>query len=157
MLTAYSLCVNSHDDGSSYYNDTSNFLVYGGCKNYKGDHKFCGPDNVILFPGIDARSSGGRSCQTNDNAGFASNYYVGNKCVQYDGEFYTFHGNSLDKSQVPFTANNEFYSPGAKFDYGGKGLADLQKAGLDLGSAVHEMPPIDQVIAMGKQALGFTG
>ena len=72
-------------------------------------------------------------------------------------KFYTFHGNSLDKSQVPFTANNEFYSPGAKFDYGGKGLADLQKAGLDLGSAVHEMPPIDQVIAMGKQALGFSG
>jgi len=22
-----------HDDGSSYYNDTSNLLVYGGCKN----------------------------------------------------------------------------------------------------------------------------
>ena len=24
-----------HDDGSSYYNDTSNVLVYGGCKNYR--------------------------------------------------------------------------------------------------------------------------
>ena len=62
-----------HDDGSSYYNDTSNFLVYGGCKNYKGDHKNCGPNNVILFPGIFSRSSSGSSspprwgsCQTND-------------------------------------------------------------------------------------------
>ena len=24
-----------HDDGSSFYNDSSNFLVFGGCKNYK--------------------------------------------------------------------------------------------------------------------------
>ena len=62
-----------HDDGSSYYDDTSNFLVYGGCKNYKGDHKNCGPNNVILFPGIFSRSSSGSSspprwgsCQTND-------------------------------------------------------------------------------------------
>ena len=51
-----------HDDGSSYYNDSSNFLIYGGCKNYKGDHKICGPDNVIIHPGIDSRSSGGQCC-----------------------------------------------------------------------------------------------
>ena len=38
-----------HDDGSSYYNDTQNLLVFGGCKNYKGDHKICGPNNVILY------------------------------------------------------------------------------------------------------------
>ena len=62
-------------DGSSYYNDSSNFLVYGGCKNYKGDHKICGPDNVIVYPGIDGRSSGGRSCQTNDNPGFKFNEF----------------------------------------------------------------------------------
>ena len=71
-----------HDDGSSYYNDSSNFLVFGGCKNYKGDHKICGPDNVILYPGIDSRSSGARSCQTNDNAGFKFDEFIGNKCIR---------------------------------------------------------------------------
>ena len=28
-----------HDDGSQYFNDTGNFMVWGGCKNYLGNHK----------------------------------------------------------------------------------------------------------------------
>jgi hypothetical protein len=75
--------------------------------------------------------------------------------VQYDGQFYTFRGNPLNKSHTPFTANNEFFSPGAKFEYGHHSLADLQKVGLDIGSSVHDMPPLDQIIKMAKQTLGF--
>ena len=145
-----------HDDGSSYYNDTSNFLVYGGCKNFKGDHKICGPNNVIVYPGIDSRSSGGRSCQTNDNAGFAYQYYIGNQCVQGDGEFYTFSGSPLDKTKTPFTANNKFFSKGAAFSYGSYtkgGLEALQKVGLDIGSTVAELPTPEQMVAMGRVAL----
>ena len=104
-----------HDDGSSHYNDTANFLVYGGCKNFRGNNKRCGPDNVIIHPGIDGRSSGNRACQTNDNVGFDFNEYVGNQCVTNDGQFYTFSGSPLDKTEVPFTANNTFYSPKATF------------------------------------------
>jgi len=37
--------------GSAYYNDTSNFLVYGGCKNYLGHNKACS-HNVIAFPSL---------------------------------------------------------------------------------------------------------
>lgn len=146
-----------HDDGSSYYNDSSNFLVYGGCKNYKGDHKHCGPDNVIIYPGIDSRASGSRSCQTNDNAGFSYQVYQDNTCVQYDGEFYTFSGNSLDPAQVPFTANNSFYSRKAVFSYnnGKAGLKDLQKVGLDLGSTVSDLPTVAEMVAWGKAAVGF--
>jgi hypothetical protein len=127
-------------------------LVFGGCKNYKGDHKICGPDNVIIYPGIDGRSSGARSCQTNDNAGFKFNEFIGNKCVQGDGQFYTFSGNKADQSADPFTANNTFYSDGAKFAFGG-GLAKMQAAGLDLGSTVHEVPSIEEIIEMGRLAL----
>ena len=133
-------------------NDSSNFLVFGGCKNYKGDHKICGPDNVIIYPGIDGRSSGARSCQTNDNAGFKFNEFIGNKCMQGDGNFYTFSGNKADRSADPFTANNTFYSDGAKFNFGG-GLAQMQAAGLDLGSTVHEVPSIEEIIEMGRLAL----
>ena len=30
-----------HDDGSSYYNDSANLLVYGGCKNFRGNPPMC--------------------------------------------------------------------------------------------------------------------
>ena len=26
-----------HDDGSQYFNDTENFMIFGGCKNYLGN------------------------------------------------------------------------------------------------------------------------
>ena len=37
-----------HDDGSSFYLDSSNVLCYGGCKQHGGSNKSCGPDNLIL-------------------------------------------------------------------------------------------------------------
>ena len=79
--------------------------------------------------------------------------FVGNKCVQGDGQFYTFSGQRADKGADPFTANNTFFSEGAKFDFAGGGLAHMQAAGLDLGSSVHEVPSVEEIIAMGRQAL----
>ena len=38
-----------HDDGSCYYTDTYNFLVYGGYKNYLGHSKTV-TNNVYIFP-----------------------------------------------------------------------------------------------------------
>ena len=81
--------------------------------------------------------------------------YEGNDCVQWDGEFYTFSGSSLDPAQVPFTAQNRFYSHGAKFDYSGHTLSDLQKAGLDLGSSVSEIPSTDTLVTLARQRLGM--
>jgi hypothetical protein len=151
--TAYPRALD-HDDGSSYYNDTSNFLVFGGCKNYKGDHKICG-NNVIVYPGIESRSTGARSCQTNDNGGFAFQEFIGNQCIQGDGNFYTFQGKCTDKSNVPFTADNRFYSNGSKFVCGeAHSLADMQKNGLDLGSTVKDLPSVEDIIKMGRDALG---
>ena len=35
MLGGYnSVWTIDHDDGSQFYNDTANLMVYGGCKNY---------------------------------------------------------------------------------------------------------------------------
>jgi len=59
-----------HDDGSQYFNDTGNLMVWGGCKNYMGNHKSCA-HNVIIHPGTPSRSTGGgRRCQTDDNRVF---------------------------------------------------------------------------------------
>ena len=38
-----------HDDGSAYYEDSFNVLVYAGTKNYLGDHKTF-HDNLIVHP-----------------------------------------------------------------------------------------------------------
>jgi hypothetical protein len=38
-----------HDDGSCYYTDTENFMVYGGYKNFLGHSKTV-RDNVYVHP-----------------------------------------------------------------------------------------------------------
>merc|ERR1712232_826128 len=137
-----------HDDGSQYYNDTSNFLVFGGCKNYRGHSKSC-DHNLIAYPGISERSSGARRCQTDDNGIFADQYFHGNDCITGDGEAYTFkkcNPKSLGTT-VYETANNSFYAPsGAFVENCGSGL-DLeqwQALGQDLGSSAHSLPSEDQ-------------
>ena len=73
------------DDGSYKYNISSNFMVYGGCKNYLSADKACGPDNVILYPGIENRSGASFKCQSdyNDPSGALWNqYYFENSYFQ---------------------------------------------------------------------------
>lgn len=112
------------------------------------------PPILTIRRGIDSRSSGGRACQTNDNVGFAFNEFVGNACVTWDGQPYTFSGSPLDPAKTPFTRNNTFYAPNATFGYGGHALADLQTVGLDLGSTVKPIPTPAEMVAMGKVVLG---
>ena len=149
-----------HDDGSAHYNDSNNFLVYGGCKNYLGHDKACGPGNVILFPGINSRSSGGRRCQTDDNGQFANQYYFGNTCFEPDGNFYSFHSCDYEhlSDTVYQTWNNTFYSPNATFMIScGKDLDfdSWQKLGQDQGSSVHDLPSPADIVAMGRKVLGL--
>ena len=132
------------------------FIGHHKTLSFRGDNKNCGPGNVILFPGIGSRSSGSHACQTNDSLGNKNNSYIGNKCVTQDGVFYSFNSDSLDPAQIPTTRNNRFYSPGAKFEYHGKGLAELQALGIDSGSSVAEMPSIQEMMAMAQAALGFS-
>jgi hypothetical protein len=105
-----------HDDGSQRYNDTSNVLAWGGCKNYRGNGKSC-DHNLILYPGIDARASGGRRCQTDDNGLFANMYYTSNQCAEADGSFLSF--SKCDKSDLNATtyrtAANTYFSDDGSF------------------------------------------
>lgn len=88
------------------------------------------------------------------STGNAFDEFIGNKCIQDDGEFYTFgNQNCTDKTQVPFTAANTFYSKGANFSCNGASLEAMQAAGLDIGTTVHDVPTIAEIIAMGKAAL----
>ena len=52
---------------------------------------------------------------------------------------------------MPQTWNNTLYSPGAKFSNGPcTSFSAWQAAGQDRGSKVLDMPPVAQIVAMGK-------
>merc|ERR1712217_537410 len=125
----------------------------GGIKNNMGNDKIS-TGNVIVFPGIDNRSAPNYPCQTNAVLpGTLGNMYIDNDCITQDGKFYSFADNPMKPEQNPITARNRFYSPGAKFDYNGKTLRDLQRAGMDIGSTVDEVPSVDEIIRMGRSVL----
>ena len=111
-LTAY--CVLS-------VNDTGNFMIFGGCKNYLGNHKSC-DSNIIVHPGIPDRAAGGRRCQTDDNKVFADQYHGNNHCFTQDGDFYSMGISSCTAAAIDphvyQTWNNTLYSPNATFSNG---------------------------------------
>jgi hypothetical protein len=165
IINAYSgVWAIDHDDGSQFYNDVRNFLVFGGCKNFQGNHK-TSRGNLILYPGMDGRSAGDRRCQTDDNhlvgagSAFAEQYFVENNCATQDGVAYTYHLSTTANlsQQVYHSRNNTFYAPGKAFVQfiGGSNITfeDWQRLGQDIGSIVKEVPPISQLIAMAKRLL----
>eukprot|EP00038_Savillea_parva_P031470 m.86905 g.86905 ORF g.86905 m.86905 type:complete len:585 (-) comp9682_c0_seq2:137-1891(-) len=147
-----------HDDGSQYFNDTGNFMVFGGCKNYLGNHKSC-DHNVIIHPGIASRATGSRRCQTDDNSVFQNQYHDNNHCVTVDGTFYTMNIKSCDAATIDphvyQTFNNSLYSVGANFSNGPcTSFSQWQGAGQDRGSQVLPEPSISDIVAMGHAVLG---
>lgn len=148
-----------HDDGSAYYNNTRNFMIFGGVKAYLGHDKMTGPGNVIVYPGIPQRSAGNRRCQCDDNGEFADQFYYGNQCFSPDGVFYTWRKCNPDHlgDTVIQSRNNQHYSPGADFKVtcGSKtySFKEWQAAGQDFNSSVHEMPSASEIVAIGMAVL----
>lgn len=147
-----------HDDGSQYYNDTANFMVWGGCKNFRGHSKSC-DHNLIAYPGTGERSAGNRRCQTDDNGIFADQYYHGNDCLTGDGQAYSFGHCKRDSlgTTVYETANNTFYAPDATFVEnceGNMNLTQWQALGQDDGSNVKALLSETELIQMARKKLG---
>jgi hypothetical protein len=46
-----------HDDGSQYWNDTRNLMIFGGCKNYMGHSKSCDHNIIVNYPMFPLSSS----------------------------------------------------------------------------------------------------
>jgi len=149
-----------HDDGSQFMTDHGNFMIWGGCKNYRGNSKWC-ENNVIVYPGINVRASGGRRCQTDDNGIFANQFYQNNQCITMDGEPYTWgrcDPNRLNNT-VYHTSSNIFYSPDEKYQQtcGSKtyNFPDWTKAKQDAKSTLANLPTNDEIVTMGKKILGY--
>eukprot|EP01060_Flectonema_neradi_P034851 TRINITY_DN6248_c0_g1_i1.p1 TRINITY_DN6248_c0_g1~~TRINITY_DN6248_c0_g1_i1.p1 ORF type:complete len:851 (+),score=175.79 TRINITY_DN6248_c0_g1_i1:40-2553(+) len=155
-----------HDDGSSFYNDSDNLLVWGGCKNYEGHSKNC-THNVIVYPGIPNRSSGTRRCQTSDNSIFGNQFYFGNQCITNDGNAYSINSYSGPPctpknllNDFYHTHTNKFYSPGYSFTAQCSSTTydwtQWIATSQDADSLLFEVPDIPDIVKMGAAKLRFS-
>ena len=160
-----------HDDGSCYYYDTYNYLVYGGYKNYLGHSKTV-TNNTYVYP--DAIHSAKQTylrypfCANHDGATLTDlpsgwdEVWAYNTCIIGNPDIYSFGTCSLDAKNdslglVPKTYDNTFYAP-KKEIYIRCGSANLtlqqyQQMGFDNGSTVNDIVNTATVIGWGKQLL----
>ena len=161
-----------HDDGSCYYNDTFNYLVYGGYKNFKGHSKnaisnvYVYPDAIPLTPldgyvlihkpycaNHDGASRGNRA------SGF-DEVYANNTCIIGNPDIYGFgtcNPDGDDKGLIPLTYNNTFYVPNKDIYIQCRTkkltLEEFQAVGYDKGSVVKDVVDSETVIGWGKELL----
>ena len=160
-----------HDDGTGYYYDSLNFLVYGGYKSYLG-HSQTVVHNVYVFPAALHSTS---TDEVDMLGSFLYNHYcavckyvgwdetwANNICVTTEPDVYHFSGcnpNGEMYNLVPFTANNSFFIPGQElsFNCGGKqfNLHDFQLLGYDIGSHVYDELDIESILKLGKDILSM--
>ena len=145
-----------HDDGSSFYEDTYNFLVYGGYKNYLGNSKNV-HDNIYVLP--DSRSSGGGQCVEDvgvgENSGWGEQWY-NNTCICAGPNAGVY--SSADDHKLAAGGNVYMTKSGnVTMQVGSVEEIELEEAqktlGFDLGSAIEEFPSNNEIIKMGRDML----
>lgn len=154
-----------HDDGSAYFTDQYNYLIYGGFKNYLG-HSKTSQFNVYIYPDANpvynvrycAGSSGSR---TGPLASGWGDRYTDNICIIKNEQVYSYPNCHLKNiSQlIPFTARNKFYTPNANVIFKCAShtwtLSEYQKIGFDLGTTVSKLVDTKQIIQWGKDVLNI--
>lgn len=158
-----------HDDGTGYYYDSLNFLVYGGYKSYLG-HSQTAVHNIYVFPdayhymptieeGMLGSFLNYAYCAFSDGVGWGE-VWANNICITSEPDIYQFggcHPGGNMEDLVPFTANNTFFIPGKEvlFNCGGQklNLLDFQLLGYDIGSHVYDELDIESILKMGKDIL----
>ena len=155
-----------HDDGSCYYTDRFNLLVYGGCKNYLG-HSKTATDNLYIYPDGWNMSTHGPYCDNSNGASLIKlpsgwgEVWSSNKCIMIGSTVYNY--NDCDPSHleglVPFTANNTFYTTSGNISIPCKDkvftLEQYQSFGYDIGSTVSKLPTNTEIITWAKQLIGI--
>ncbi|KAK8812318.1 hypothetical protein WA158_007552 [Blastocystis sp. Blastoise] len=159
-----------HDDGSCYYEDSDNILVYGGFKNYLG-HSKKATRNVYIYPDAkkadwDVPTSYTYARNNLKKIGWDSephclnNYgsvlnksgwnhvWTENICIMKTPEVYHFDNCGKDnyEKMQPFTDHNEIYSPlgreGSVISCSGNKWTfdDLAELGMDKNTNFHPAP-----------------
>ena len=157
-----------HDDGSSFYNDTYNFLIYGGYKGSNGHGKKA-LNNIYVYPDAIHAShffrmpycavSWGATATKSTPASWHE-VWANNTCITGSPNVYEFAPcNTQDADDMPITANNTFYAP-KHFIYiechkANLTLEEYQRYGFDLGSVVLDPVGTDVIVKWGRDILNF--
>ena len=155
-----------HDDGSCFYEDSYNFHVYGGKKNFLGHSKI---DHHEIYVYSDANSGtfGSNIClgdyaPSRGSSGWNEAWF-NNTCILYKNSV-PYEIDNCDTADlfVPYLANNKIYIPSGKqvaFTCKVNGsivqlnLEQWQSYGLDIGTIVQTAPDIQTIINWGRQML----
>ena len=153
-----------HDDGSCYYNDTYNYLVYGGFKNFLG-HSKVAMYNAYVYPDL---SAGFKLCATSDGPSRGStasgwgDVWANNTCIIGNPNVYQFAGCNPDgdvEGLIPLTYNNTFYAPNKDIyiQCGSKKLTleEFQTLGYDKGSVIYDVTDATTIVNWGRKLLGI--
>jgi len=152
-----------HDDGSCFYEDSYNFLVYGGKKNYLG-HSKTDHHEIYVYPDVYKPGFGNGNC-VGGSTGWNESW-TQNICVLYQTSVPYSIGNCDVASLVlPYFANNSIYIPSGKqvvFICNVNGtstrmtLEQWQSYGLDVGTIVKMAPDTQTIIEWGRKMLQGT-
>ena len=163
----HSLWPIDHDDGSCYYTDKYNVIVYGGAKYYLGHSKVVS-NNLYIYPDAPRNSfdtlnpSCASSFQTSRELPLPSGWddvYSDNTCVIGNPNLFQFNSCSLtdDAGLIPMSANNIYYAPNA-YVYilcaGEKlSLKEFQDLGFEVDSVAKDLPTNKDVMEWARQIL----
>ena len=170
MSNYHSIWPLDHDDGSCYWVDTNNFLVYGGYKNNLG-HSKTTLNNTYIYPdavhyNIEQFFIPWPYCATDvyatlDKSSWGE-VWANNKCVIGNPNIYYFTScdPELDnRDLIPLTFSNEFYAPDKDIyiQCGDKQLTleEYQQLGFEVGSVVHDIVDAATIIAWGSELFGL--
>ena len=157
-----------HDDGSCFYEDSYNFLIYGGKKNLYG-HSKTDHHEIYVFP--DTRPFPGcgvciASKEHTDNTYSWNETWVANICTLYNNTIpYNIKPCNTSDLLLPKLANNTIYIPAGRevtFNCTINGTSEFlnlqqwQSYGLDIGTVVQTTPDIYTIIEWGRKMLQVT-
>jgi len=156
-----------HDDGSCYYHDTKNYLVWAGAKNFLGQAKISA-ENIY----VNVESNGFNVCAVDDShwatdkasgKPINADKFENNTCITASGDLYQF--STCDPEDIPGTTDlsggNTIMSsaPAAAvgFKCGSENLTlqEFQKQGYEQGSTLQKMPTPAEIAEMGRKLLGI--
>jgi hypothetical protein len=155
-----------HDDGSCFYEDSYNFQVYGGKKNYLG-HSKTDHHEMYVFSDVNPGDFGSNVCLGDYSPSRGSSgwneTWIQNTCILYHNSVpYNIGYCDTAKLFVPYLANNKIYIPsGAQVAFICKvngtdarlNLEQWQSYNLDIGTTVQITPDIQTIIQWGREML----
>ena len=157
-----------HDDGSCFYEDSYNFLVYGGKKDLFG-HSKIDHHQIYVYADVNEGAAGRNACivvrAAKKGISGWNEVWVNNTCVLYASPVpYAFEFCETTDLFLPFLMSNRIYIPSGTavaFTCKVNGtderltLEQWQSYGLDLGTTVNTAPDIKVVIEWGREMLQY--